>query len=203
MKKTIWAPIIFGVVMGILGGISFAANLAFFSGGDFGAGIGIYGIFWLIAAALGGPLAGAITGSLSLIIGASIGQMKAAMSEPVTFYPNLVISCIVMQCLLGYAYRFIFERFRMPARLLAWAGIIIGWYLIGSPLLTITQYWLRDFSPAVKASYEAFSNNLWAFQLAMYKAFAPQATAYFIITSMVFIALPEHYRRPLWIEPKK
>jgi MFS family permease len=205
MKKTIWVPVIFGVAMGIIAGITFSTNLAFFGGSSRIAGIGIYGIFWLMAAALGGPLAGGITVSLSIIIGALFGQMKTALSDPVTFWPNLIIIGFIIYPLVGFAYRLIFERLRLLKRILAWGGIVAGTILIGSPLLTITQFIFKDYSTLsgmYRSVYESFNNNLWLFQIATYKSFLPQVIAYFIITSLIFLALPERYRRPLWCEPK-
>jgi hypothetical protein len=91
--------------------------------------------------------------------------------------------------LVGFAYRLIFERVEMPARLLPWAGIVIAFYVITLPSAIIPQFYLSG-DPA----YEILPTVL-----AAYKTYIPQAIFDIIFTSLVFIALPARYRRPLWV----
>jgi hypothetical protein len=93
--------------------------------------------------------------------------------------------------LVGYAYRLIFERVKMPARLLPWAGIVIAYYVLYLPANAGAQFYINgdsDFLSAILGSYNAY---------------IPQIFFDIFITSLVFIALPARYRRPLWYEPKK
>jgi len=95
--------------------------------------------------------------------------------------------------LVGLAYRTIFERVKMPARLLVWAGIVIACYVIGLPSSLIPQDYLlgdppSDILPAVLYSYQTY---------------IPQAIFDILITSLVFMALPSSHTRPLWYEPIK
>ena len=97
----------------------------------------------------------------------------------------------VFVALAGFAYRWVFERVKMPVRLLPWAGIVIAYYLLYLPANAGTQYYLNGdsgFFPAVLGSY---------------KAYIPQVFFDIIFTSLVFIALPSRYRRPLWYESMK
>ena len=118
--------------------------------------------------------------------------MKAILSDPVTFWSNLLAQGISI-ALVGFAYRLIFERLKMPVRLLAWAGIVIAYYLVSVPGSNIPQYLLHG---------EPASQILPAVVYG-YKTYFPQAIFDIVITSLVFIALPSAYTRPRWYEPKK
>jgi len=59
MKKTIWRPLVLGVVSGLLAGIATVTGLSFLTPGSTNNTIGFYMTLFLLAAALGGPLAGA------------------------------------------------------------------------------------------------------------------------------------------------
>jgi hypothetical protein len=194
MKRTIWQPLVLGVVFGLLTGIATVTGLSFITSGITDNAIGFYATLFLLAAALGGPLAGAVTSTILVLIWTLFGppDMKAVLSDPVTFWSNLLALGITI-ALVGFAYRLIFERLKMPVRLLAWAGILIVYYAISIPSSIIPQYLLNgepasEILPAVLYGYETY---------------LPQAIFDIFITSLVFIALPERYRRPLWYRPKK
>lgn len=194
MKKTVWQPVVLGTIFGALAGIASAAELTFFVYGITDNAIGFYVTLFLLAAALGGPLAGAIAPALWVIISAWFGspEMAAVISLPNTFWSNL-IALGTMTTLVGFAYRLIFERIKMPARLIAWAGIVIVYYLLALPASIIPQYLL---------SGDPISEVLPAV-LAGYADYLPQVIFDIFFTSLVFIALPSRYRRPLWYEAKK
>ena len=152
---------------------------------------GFYVTLFLLAAALGGPLTGAIAPASFVIISALFGppEIKEIITIPTVFWSNLLALGTTV-ALVGFAYLLIFERLKMPAHLLAWAGIVIAYYFIGIPSSVIPQYFLlgdptSEILPAV---------------LYGYKIYIPQAIFDIFITSLVFIALPRRYRRPLWIE---
>jgi len=190
MKKTVWRPVALGVVMGLLAGIATVTRLSFLSSGaDIDNAIGFYMTLLLIAAALGGPLAGVLASSLFITLSALYGppEMKAVLGEPGIFWSNMLVIGILM-VLVGFAYRLIFERIKMPARLLLWMGIVISVYLLSSPANVILQsYFLGDMA---NLTHVLFS----------YKSYIPQAFFDILITSMVFLALPARYRRPLWTQ---
>ena len=194
MKKAIWQPLLLGGVLGMLAGIATASGLSFLAPGITDSAIGFYVTLFLLAAAQGGPLAGAIASTLWVIISTLFGppDMKAIIGIPSIFWSNLLALGTFM-ALVGVAYRWIFERMKMPARLLPWAGIVIAFYLITLPSAIILQYFLlgdptSEILPAVLSSY---------------KTYIPQAIFDIVFTSLVFIALPARYRRPLWYESKK
>ena len=194
MKKTIWRPLVLGVVFGLLAGIATVTGLSFLTPGITQNAIGFYVTLFLLAAALGGPLAGAIAPAIMMIISALFGppEMKEIITIPAVFWSNL-LALVITVTLVGFAYRLIFDRLKMPAPLLAWAGIVIAYYLISIPASIIPQYYLSgdptsEILPAV---------------LGAYKIYIPQAIFDICFTSLVFIALPARYRRPLWCESKK
>jgi hypothetical protein len=194
MKKTIWQPLVLGVVLGLLAGIANVTGLSFLTPGITDNAIGFYGTLFLLAAALGGPLAGAIAPALWVIISTLFGppDIKAVLSDPVVIWSNL-LALGTLTALIGFAYCLIFERVVMPARLLPWAGIVIAYYVITLPSAMIPQYYLGG-----EPTYEILPAILGA-----YKDYIPQAIFDIFITSLVFIALPARYRRPLWYGPKK
>ena len=194
MKKTIWQPMILGIVLGSLAGISLVTGLTFLTPGLATNAIGFYATLLLLSAALGGPLAGIVASILMITISAVFGspEIKAVIAIPAVFWSNILMLGII-ETLVGIGYRFIFERLKMPARLAPWAGIVIAYYLLNSPISLTLQYFLlgdplSEVIPAILYSYQTY---------------IPQAIFDIFITSLIFIALPARYLRPLWYEPKK
>jgi len=193
VKTKIWQPLVLGVVLGMLAGIATVTGLSFLTLGITENAIGFYVTLFLLAAALGGPLAGAIAPALWVIISALYGppEIKEIITVPAVFWSNLLALGTTV-ALVSFGYRLIFERLKMPVRLLAWAGIIIAYYFISIPSSVIPQYLLlgdptSEILPAV---------------LFGYKTYIPQAIFDIFFTSLVFIALPRRYLKPLWYEPK-
>jgi hypothetical protein len=191
MKRTIWRPLVLGVASGLLAGTTSATGFMFIvPGTDSDNAVGFYMTLLLLAAALGGPLAGAIASTLLITLSSFFGSpdQQAIMSDPVVFWTNmLVVGTLV--ALVGLAYRLVFERTKMPVRLLLWAGIVIVMYTINSPANLVLQYTLHGEAgilPAVLGSY---------------RVYVPQAIFDIVFTSLVFVALPSSYTHPLWYEP--
>jgi hypothetical protein len=193
MKKTLWQPLVLGVVFGLLAGIAMSSGLSFMiSGSEASNAVGFYLALFLLSAALGGPLAGAITSTICVFVVAWFGpvDMKEILSDPVTLWSNVLVTGILL-ALVGFAYRLIFERVKMPARLLPWAGIVIIYYVFQSPILISLQFF-------ISGGVDLLSNIL-----SSYQTYIPQAIFDICFTSLVFIALPARYRRPLWYESTK
>jgi len=127
MKKTIWQPLVLGVALGLLAGIATVTGLSFLTPGITANAIGFYVTLFLLAAALGGPLAGATAPAVFVIVSALFGspEMKEIITIPAVFWSNLLALGTTV-ALVGFAYRLIFERVKMPVRLLPWAGLIIS-----------------------------------------------------------------------------
>jgi len=190
MKKTIWRPLVLGTIFGLLAGITSVTDLLFIvPGADSDNAVGFWMSLLLLAAALGGPLAGVIALILLMTISILFGppDVKAIIGDPVVFWTNLFVVGMLM-VLVSFAYRMIFERVKMPLRLAFWAGIVIAVYLINSPANLILQYYLHEEVGVLPSIIGA------------YRVYLPQAIFDNIITSLVFIALPARYTRPLWYE---
>jgi hypothetical protein len=189
IKKTFWRPLILGIFMGALAGITTITGLSFITPGDLNNAIGIYMTILLLSAALGGPLAGALTTTIFIAVTTLFGppDMKAIMSEPVILWTNLAVIG-TLTVMVGFAYRWIFERLKMPTRLLLWSGIVIAVYLINLPINIILQFYFLHEADVLPAIISTYWNYL------------PQAIFDIFITSLVFIALPIRFTRPLWYE---
>lgn len=194
MKKTIWLPLVLGIIFGSLAGISIVTGFMFLTPGLTTNAIGFYGIFLLLSASLGGPLAGFIASTVMITISALFGtpEIKAIISIPEIFWAN-VLAVGSLYSLAGIGYRLIFERLKLPGRLLPWAGIVIAYYLFNSPTSIILQnLFLGDSLSGVLAEV-----------LYSYQTYISQVIFDFLITSLIFIALPARYLKPLWYTPKK
>jgi hypothetical protein len=192
VKKTIWQPLLLGTALGVLAGISTATSLSFLiPAADTEVVIGFFVALFLLAAALGGPLAGAIAPAFWILVTVLFGppEMQEIVTIPAVFWSNLIALGTVL-AFIGFVYRVIYERLSMPVRLLAWAGTVAAFYVIIAPASMIPQYLLiRDFEllPALLFSY---------------RNYVPQVILDIFITSLVLIALPSAYTRPLWYEPR-
>jgi len=176
--------------MGVLAGIATVTGLSFLTPGtDINNAIGIYMTILLLSSALGGPLAGGLTSILFIAISANFGppDMKAVLSDPVVLWTNLAVIG-TLTILVGFAYRWIFGRVKMPNRLLLWAGVVAAVYLINIPVNILVQFYLLHEADVLSAI------------ISTYQDYLPQAIFDIFITSLVFIALPVRFTHPLWYE---
>ena len=192
MKKTIWQPVLLGIAFGLLAGISITAGLSFVVSNSLTTGvIGFHVVLFLLSASIGGPLAGFITPTICVILIILFGDPEFVefLSRPNIFWTNMIIPGMVM-ALTSFGYRLVFERVKMPARLLPWAGIVIICYFLQNSIIIPVQYYFGgdDFATLSSAILSAF------------QAYIPQAIFDIFITSLIFIALPSRYLRPLWYE---
>ena len=195
MKKTIWQPVLLGIAFGLLAGVSITAGLSFVISNSLTTGvIGLHIIFFLLSASIGGPLAGFITPAISVVLISLFGapEYKEVLSRPNMLWTNMFVPGMVM-ALAGYGYRLVFERVKMPARLLPWAGIVIATYVINPPTMLSIQYYFGGDNFATLPSAI----------LSSYQTYVPQAIFDIFITSLIFVALPARYLRPLWYEKSR
>lgn len=188
MKKTIWRPLVLGVIFGLLAGIAIVTDLSFIvSDTNTDNIIGFWMSLLLLASALGGSLAGVIASILLVIISNFYGppEMQAIVYDPVSFWTNIFVLGMLM-VLVGFAYRFIFERVKMLQRILWWVGIVILVHVVNIPANLILQHYFHNEAGVLPVI------------LSVYKIYLPQAFFDIFITSLVFIALPVRYTRPLW-----
>ena len=191
MKKTIWLPVIFGLALGLLAGIAMAVGLSI-SLPDSAGGINIVGFhmaLFLLSAAIGGPLAGAITPITSLITAILFGppDLRAFLVDPLSFWTNSFLMGAFM-ALIGFCYRAIFERMKIPVRLLPWIGIILAHYAFHPPILEFLQTGKVNFIRSMVGALDFYTLQI------LFDVF---------FTSLVFIALPASFAHPLWYASKK
>ena len=194
MKKTIWQPVLLGIAFGLLAGISITVGLSFVVSNSLTTGlIGFHVVLFLLSSSIGGPLAGFITPAISVILITLFGmpEYKEILSRSNIFWTNLIVPGTVM-ALVGFGYRLVFERVKMPARLLPWAGIVIACYVIQTPTILSIQYYFGG------DNFVTLPSAI----LASYQDYIPQVIFDIFVTSLIFIALPMRYTRPLWYEMK-
>jgi len=189
LKKTIWRPLLLGIVLGTLAGIATVANLSLLVPGiDTENLIGFWMTLLLLSAALGGPLAGAMATTLLITLSTWFGppELQPVNDDAaVVFWTNLFVVGTLM-VLVGLAYRWIYERVKMPARLLPWIGVVITVHLLNAPANLTLQFYLLHEAGVLPAI------------LGVYNVYVLQGIFDIIVTSLVFIALPSAYTRPLW-----
>jgi hypothetical protein len=188
MKKTIWIPIVIGLMAG---GLSYLIGIA-----DFiilvplgeGAGLGGAEIFGTLAAALGGPIAAVITGLLNGAAGYLV--TRDVFPWPTSLYMASadLIAHIIAMLAAAFCYRFLHERAKKrPLALLAgWVLIVAIYYFV--VLTPIQVFLVNTFVPGFGA-YMDFVSVIW-----------PEFLITTIVTTLIWFALPVRYRRPLWYE---
>jgi hypothetical protein len=194
VKRTIWRPLVLGIVLGILAGASMATELSINTTDPAGNThtIGFYMSLFLLAAALGGPLAAVIAPAITVSMAALYGppELQELGTIPEVFWSN-ILGLGATLLLTGLIYRVLFRRLKMPVRLLPWAAIVVVHYLISMPATITPQYLLQDgVLPEIPAA-------VWQ----AYRTYWPQMIFDIFFTSLVFVALPASLTRPLWYEP--
>ena len=191
MKKTIWVPIVIGLVAG---GLSYLLGVA-----DFrilvplgeGASLGGAEIFGTLAAALGGTIATVITGLL--YGGAGYLVIRDVFPWPTSLYMAGadLIAHIIAMLVAAFCYRFLHERAKksLPALLAGWILIVVIYYFV--VLTPIQVFLVNTFVPGFGA-YMDFVSVIW-----------PEFLATTVVTTLIWIALPARYRKPLWYVSKK
>lgn len=195
MKKTIWMPVALGLAMGTLAGVATVTGLSILivDVTENSNSIGFYVTLFLLAAAFGGPIAGMLASTMWVLISARFGSpdMQAVITVPTIFWSN-VIALGTVVAFVGLSYRAIYERTRMPVRLLPWAATVFAFYLVALPFSLLPQYFfLGDSLSEVPSAV-----------LRAYLTYLPQALFDIFFTSLVFFALPASRTRPLWYEPE-
>ncbi len=143
-------------------------------------------LFIILGAAMTGPVGGAVIGFF-----ADLSTLPIGLSS--------MIAHIVGGFLFGLLYRPIYNRLRMPALLVGWSGLVVAYYNFFITPAFITALW---FGKTVTIS-TVFGQDLSFFQAytIIVQGNLPELVANLFVTAIVFIALPEKYRRPLWAWP--
>ena len=148
-------------------------------------------IFTTLGAALTGPVGG-------LIIGILAGIGEAFIGAPAERIPLASLLAHVAGGLwMGLAYKkLVFNRLQMPAFVLGWAAIVaIFYFVFAIPGFVIGQLL---FYPEQYAAFYGEGASLIEAYLTLSPGVGPEVLITMIITSLVMVALPRRYRRPLW-----
>jgi len=191
VKKTIWIPFVLGSALGL---IDFASLTV-----DFLIPLGLFGatgpqeVLVLISAALGGPL-GLLVACLFQEVGHHFFFLKALfspeqMASRGTLYSIADFSAHILAALaVAYCYKFLHQRAKKVYVFFGgWILIVVIYYT----LLVLLQFFLIGFVIDLPPLSALFRN------------FLPEFLVVTIISTLIWVALPRRYRKPLWIEPKK
>jgi len=187
MKKTIWIPIVGGLIFGALSFLISAANITIQVSQDLI--LGPWEIFNTISAALFGPIGLLIT-QLGMDFGGYLYLLKdvSTGSQNINFVICDYVAHSASLIIITFGYRFIYRRMKMPKLLVGWA-LTLGIYYI---VLAIIQVFLYNiFIPDLEATYAFYFRNI-----------PVELILIIVITSLILLALPERYRRPQWYESK-
>lgn len=185
MKKTVWVPIVGGLIFGSLSFLITAANITIQISDDLI--LGPWEIINSLSAALFGPIGLLIT-ELGLDISGYIYFIRGVYPAPQDLYFMLgdYFAHVTAMLIVAFSYRIIYQRMRMPSLLGGWFPVMVVYYLVGVTL----QVTLFNFAvPGLGASYPGYFRNI-RLEFVLVTG----------ITSLVLIALPERFRRPHWYE---
>lgn len=188
MKKTIWIPIVIGGALGLLDFISLAVNFLI-PIPPFGA-TGPQEIFLTISAALGGPL-GLLIANFFHDLGGFIFFLKNEFSPDQYWSTGVLFATadfaahFVALLAVTYCYRFLQQGAKKVYAFFAgWVLIVVIYY----SLLVLLQSSLIGLVVPIKHSLSTlFQNNL------------PEFLVVLITTTLIWVALPRRYHKPLWI----
>jgi hypothetical protein len=142
-------------------------------------------IFTTLGAALTGPAGGVIVGVL------------AGLPEPNGIPLAGVLAHVAGGFWMGVSYKkLVYERFEVPALLAGWAVLVVAYYFV---------FLVPGFVIGVRVFYgQAFTTvfdeatSLAGAYMALARGAVPEVVLTTVFTTLVVLALPRKYRRPLW-----
>jgi hypothetical protein len=188
LKKTIWIPIVGGLIFGALSYLTTVANLTIQISEDLI--LGPWEILNTLSAALFGPIGLLIT-ELGLDISGYFYLIRGVYPAPqdIYFMVGNYFAHVAAMLLIAFGYRLIYQRMKMPRLLAGWVLIMSIYYLVGVILSVI----LHNIAvPGLGATFRGyFSSVRLEFILVT------------VVTLLILLALPERYRKPQWYEAKQ
>jgi hypothetical protein len=194
MKKTIWIPIVISLAFAFLGWLILIAGFSIPIPRVDG-NVGISEIFNLIAAILGGPITVVIGNIIFGIFGYTI-VLSNTHPWPISFYLTLadVIAHIITLVMVAFCYRFFYERAKRYEQAIRNVIVIAGWVLISISYYLVLIPLQVTFINLVIPGMLTFSD--------LFRGTLPEILATTFITTLILLALPKRYRKPLWYESK-
>lgn len=141
-------------------------------------------IFIVLGSALTGPVGG-------LLIGLLGGVASLIKDVGLTDLLGHMIGGLLMGLLYKWAYR----RWRMPILFIAWVSLVIGYYFSISFVFVSGLFLFYPGNVPIM-----FGVDLPFFQVfrLLVQVALPEMAITIIVTSIILVALPPKYRRPLW-----
>jgi hypothetical protein len=188
VKKTIWIPLVLGIALGLLDYVSIAVHFVLPTSEE--TFVGPQEVFVLVSAALGGPLGLFIT---SLFQEAAVhlfllkGQLPPEQAPLEIFVSTAdFIAHLLAGLPVVYCYRFLHQRAKRAITFsVGWIPIVMIYYAL---LLSLQSLLYNIVIPGMLPLFVWVQSSLMEVLVAA------------IISSLVWIALPARYRRPLWID---
>lgn len=187
-------PMIMGIVTAIIGFLITYANLTIYLGvsAQTGLPLGYDGreIFMTICAALGGPLAAMFAVLQFPFIGLHL-------SLPATGIIVIMLDRFAASLAVVFLYKFIYLRIKkIPLFLLFWAAALWAYYEISLNIEFISGCILAGTS--VLAAYHG---KVFDVLINPFINLEPPLT--YLFTTLTFLAIPPHFRKPLWEQMQK
>lgn len=189
MKRTIWIPLVLSVVLGFLDFISIGVDFLI-PLGPFGA-TGPQEILLIMSAALGGPLGALVSGFLQEL-GVYLFWLKTQfpteqmLSTGVLFSLADFIAHLLALLTVAYGFRWLHQRVKKVI------PFLVGWILILVIYYTVLVFFQSLLLGLVIQIHHPlstlFQNNL------------PEFLVVTGISTLIWIALPKRFYRPLWME---
>ncbi len=142
-------------------------------------------IFNSLGAAISGPIGGIIIGTISCLI---------SPTDELRYY--IIFQHWMSAVWIGWAYKkLVFEKIGMPKLAWAWVVLIFVYYIPSYiPVYFITYFIFPD----VYISFVGGSFPPIEALLKLYYGWIPEILFTTVYTTLILIALPEAYRKPLW-----
>lgn len=142
-------------------------------------------VFVTIGAALTGPVGGIIIGLLSSIYDPT---------PDLRFY--VMLQHIVGAVFIGFVYkRYLFEKMRMPFLLLGWMlAMFFYYYVVYIPLYFLVSITHPELFNIITLNSSEPLDSL----IRIFEGWIPEAFFTTLITSLILIALPRQFRKPIW-----
>ena len=189
MKRTIWIPLVLGAALGLLDivslGVDFLIPL-----GPFGA-TGPQEVLVIISAAVGGPL-GLLVANFLQELGIYFFFLKPQLSPEQMLSTGWLFSIadfaahIFALLAVAYGYRFLHQHAKkVYSFFVGWVLIVVLYYAL---LVLLQSFLIGLVIPDKPPLSTLFQNNL------------PEFLVVTIISTLIWVALPRRYYRPLWYE---
>ncbi len=142
-------------------------------------------VFVLFGAAITGPVGAVLIGFLSSLYDPTPG---------LNIY--IMLQHIIGAVFIGFVYKkYIYERLKMPLMILGWlTAVLLYYYVLYIPLYFIVDIFYPDLFLTITSNHHDTVGSLWV----IYKGWIPEVAFTALVTSFILVALPSHYRRPLW-----